>query len=294
MRLIANENDNNEAGNLVKKHNVCTKKIEEIKKCSSKIGNVTFQKSVVKFLEGIYLNEKASFDTIWYYIGFDDGVLNIKTNEFRSYEAEDYMTKSVGYNYSDVCTADTETLWQLINQIHPDEESRDCWLSIVCTALEGKTLEKFTVFNGRGRNGKGLLDEILLEALGKRENDGYATTLNSSVLCAPIIKDGPNPEVAKLDKIRLVIASEFPAGSMINNAVVKQLTGGSNMEARYCHSNKTEVNLQCTLIIECNDKPPFREKVGDAEFERLIDLAFPCIFTENKDRIDPREKYLSS
>ena len=273
---------------LIAKHNYCSSIIETVKKCSSKIGNVSFQKSVIFYLQGLYLNEKIQFDSVWYYLGFDDGLVDIKTGEFRKYKAEDYMTMSVGYNYSDVLAADTTTLLKLVSQVHPDEDSRQCWLSIVSTAVEGRTLERFTIFNGKGRNGKGLLNEILLLALGKGKSDGYATTLNPAVLCSPIIKDGPNPEVAKLDKMRLVVTSEFPKGSMLNNAVVKQLTGGSNMEARFCHSNNTVVNLACTLIAECNDRPPFREKLGTAELERLIDLYFPCDFTaRNEDEVDP-------
>lgn len=291
---LARTSNKNEQIELSNKVNYCNSQISVIKKCCTLIGNVNFQKSVIVYLQGLYLNDKVQFDNVWYYLGFDDGLFDLKTGEFRAYKPEDYMTMSVGYNYSDVIAADTTTMLNLINQIHPDEESRQCWLSIVSTALEGRTLERFTIFNGKGRNGKGLLNEILLLALGKGQSDGYAATLNPAVLCSPIIKDGPNPEVAKLDKMRLVVTSEFPKGSMLNNAVVKQLTGGCHIEARFCHSNNTAVNLACTIIAECNDRPPFRDKLGTAELERLIDLYFPCDFTaRNEDEINPENnKYI--
>ena len=272
---------------------VCESKYESITKICKLIGSVAFRKATVTDLMGLYLNEQIQFDSSYYLLGFNDGVYNLNTSEFRQHLPEDYITKSVRYNYSDMMEVDTELLTTLINQILPDEETRQCWFSVICTALEGRTLERFTIFNGEGRNGKGLLDEILLRSLGwvtDGGDEGYAATLSPAVLCAPIINNGPNPEIAKLNKMRLVISSEAPAGSMFNNTVIKQLTGGSYINGRFCHSNKTAVNLQCTLISECNDPPPFREKVTDAEIERLIDILFPCKFTENEDEIDEEKK----
>jgi len=67
------------------------------------------------------------------------------------------------------------------------------------------------------------------------------------------------------------------------------------MSARFCHSNETQVNLQCTLIIECNKKPPFRDAVTNAEIARLIDLLFPCEFTEDENKVDTSKlKYLAN
>ena len=285
---LANDNIKSEEETLLTtKKKYCENQVKTIKNlCVSKIGSVNFRKGLLEDFKGLYLDDKLQFNNIWYYLGFEDGVYNLKTKEFRDYKPEDYITLSVGYNYSDIMNADTTTLLELINQIHPNEESRKCWLSVVATSLEGRTLERFNVFNGRGRNGKGLLDEILLQTLGKQENGGYAVTLSPAILCAPIVTDAPKPEIAKLNKMRLVISSEFPAGSMYNNSVIKQLTGGSYMEGRFCHSNKTAVNLQCTLIAECNERPPFREKVTDAEIERLIDLEFPCKFTTFENEVN--------
>jgi len=286
----ANAKDQEE---MKKKYNFCKTKVNDINKICKTVGAVAFRKGVLTDLMGLYLNEQIYFDNIWYLLGFNDGVYNLNTSEFRKHLPEDYITKSVRYNYSDVITSDTTLLMTLINQILPNEETRKCWFSVICTALEGRTLERFTVFNGAGRNGKGLLNEILLLCLGyvnDGSDEGYATTLNPAVLCAPIISDAPKPEIAKLDKMRLVISSEAPAGSMFNNTVIKQLTGGSYINGRFCHSNKTAVNLQLTLLAECNDPPPFREKVTDAEIERLIDILFPCKYTENEEETNEEGK----
>ena len=288
---MANENTSKqEEKSLLAKKAFCEQQIDLIKKNCLKIGNVTFQKSIVESLKGLFYNKDIDLDSTWYLVGFNDGVYDLRTSTFRDYVPEDYMSMTVGYNYSKVLEANDSELTKMIEQIHPDEESRNCYLSVIATSLEGKTLEKINVFNGDGRNGKGLLDELLRVTLGE-----YAITMNPAVLCAPLITQGPNPEMAKLHKKRLVIVSELPAGSRINNSLAKTLTGGDNISARFCHSNETQVNLQCTLIIECNKKPPFRDSCTNAEIARLIDLLFPCEFTEDENKVNPSDlKFLAN
>jgi phage/plasmid-associated DNA primase len=158
------------------------------------------------------------------------------------------------------------------------KDERDLYKEIICTSLEGRTLEKFVVFNGSGRNGKGLLNDILLKALGN-----HAYVLKNTVLTSET-KNGPNPELASLERKRLVIARE-PQGKF-NNSVIKEVTGGSVLNARFNHSNHCKVNLQLTLVVECNTKPKFMEDISDGEANRLIDILFRCHYTEDKTMVD--------
>ena len=74
----------------------------------------------------------------------------------------------------------------------------------MCTALEGRCLERFIIFNGSGGNGKGMINDILLMALGS-----YGLLGNNAILfeCS---KTGSNPEKANMDKKRVVIFREPP------------------------------------------------------------------------------------
>ena len=57
------------------------------------------------------------------------------------------------------------TMNDIIEKIMPIKEERDL-LEILSTGLEGRCLENFIIFNGNGRNGKGVIDDIVLKALG--------------------------------------------------------------------------------------------------------------------------------
>lgn len=241
-------------------------------------GSISFIDGVIEFMKHLYQDEKAEFDNKWHLLGFNNGVLDLHTDTFRDYQRNDFLSISTGYDYQEPREADINLLNHLMNEIFPFKDERELYKELVSTSLEGRTLEKFVVFNGSGRNGKGLLNDILLKALGN-----HAYVLKNTVLTSDT-KNGPNPELASLEKKRLVIARE-PQGKF-NNSVIKEVTGGSVLNARFNHSNSCKVNLQLTLIVECNTKPKFMEDISDGEANRLIDILFRCHYTEDKALVD--------
>ena len=69
-------------------------------------------------------------------------------------------------------------------------------MTVLATALYGKTLEKFTVANGSGGNGKGMLNELMMFTMGD-----YGINADCSIVLGngkP--KNGPNAELASIAK----------------------------------------------------------------------------------------------
>lgn len=158
-------------------------------------------------------------------------------------------------------------------------------MSILSTGLEGRCLEKFTIANGNGRNGKGLIHDLYLYALGN-----YGLIANSAILFETN-KTGSNPEKNNIDKKRFVIFREPPEKSKFENSVIKELTGGGSFSARGHHESITEKKLYCTIIVECNKKPLFSEEPTQADILRLIDIYFRSSFVEDDELID-ETKYI--
>jgi phage/plasmid-associated DNA primase len=151
--------------------------------------------------------------------------------------------------------------------IFPDDDIYKLYLTIIASSLDAVPLEKFCIANGDGRNGKGLLNELLLHMLGN-----YSYILSCAFLTGPI-KQGSNPEIANINKKRVVIAREPDENSSLNIATVKELTGGSEMGARLNYSNETKIQLNLSFILECNKKPKINS-VGHAEAMRILDIPF--------------------
>ena len=54
----------------------------------------------------------------------------------------------------------------IFKQIFPDKELREYFFKVISTGMTGRAIEKFFVFNGAGRNGKGFTNEFLQIVLG--------------------------------------------------------------------------------------------------------------------------------
>jgi len=147
--------------------------------------------------------------------------------------------------------------------------------------LCGLPLEKFIMFNGCGRNGKGLENDLYLRALGH-----YGMIANNSILTGRRTT-GANPEIANLDHKRLVIFREPSSRDKLQNGIIKELTGGGTLSARGLYEKDTQKVLTMTCIVECNNRPLFAEVPQVAEMERVIDILFRNTFTDNEEDINP-------
>jgi hypothetical protein len=168
--------------------------------------------------------------------------------------------------------------------IFPDEDLRNYFFKVISTGISGRAIEKFFVFNGAGRNGKGLTNEFLEVVIGD-----YFTNVSPTIYSEnqkQKSSGGANPEIAKLDKKRYVVAKEPQKDAPFHNSVIKDLTGGGNTSARMLYSSKTTVKLCMTSVVETNDKPPFSEAPKDADAERINDMLFGSKFTNTKEDWD--------
>lgn len=241
------------------------------------------------------------FDNSSLLFGCNNGVLDIEKGVFRPYTFEDKMTYTCGYDFVPIAkgvsyinptsgrkatimgeTAENKIILtdisNVILQIMPNDTHRDLLLTILSSTLIGKSIEKFFIFNGKGRNGKGVINEFMAVVLGK----DYATTASPNLFTEDTSKKqtgGVNPEIAKLDNKRMILASEFPENATINNAVMKAITGGNDLCGRMCRSNNTLVRNRATTIIECNIKPGLATEPTPADAERIVDFPFGSFFT---------------
>lgn len=224
--------------------------------------------------------KQIEFDSEWSLFGFNNKLYDLKTHNFRDYQKDDYVSITTGYDWQEPIEEEMNTMNNIISKIMPNPEIRQLYLEILSTGLEGRCLEKFIIFNGDGRNGKGLIDDMFLIALGH-----YGFSANNSLLFEKS-KTGSNPEKVNLHKKRFVVFKEPPSKNKFENSIVKELTGGGKFSARNHHEKETEKMLYSTIIVECNKKPLFAEEPTNAETGRLIDLPFSSIFTDIKEDID--------
>ena len=105
--------------------------------------------------------------------------------------------------------------------------------------------------------------------------------------------------LANLQYKRQTIAREPDDRRKVNCTLLRDLTGGSVINARALYSNKTQVQLRHTMIMECNNKPSLSSRGVRADLERILITKFVASFVPaspggvgaSKYRCDPDEYY---
>ena len=226
---------------------------------------------------------KIEFDKNPDLFSFNNKCFDLRTNKEHIPTKHDYILMRTGDDYKEPTKEQMDKIKELVELVLPDPEVRKCYMSILRSGMRGQTLEKFTMANGCGRNGKTFLHELVFKFMGN-----YAIKGNVSIITQKM-KSGPNPELANLDKKRLVLWAEPEENQSIQISTMKDLTGGDTITAKQCHSNKTEQINHGTHIMELNERVGFDGKLNLAVVERMIDVEFPSFFTYDPIQYNDRE-----
>ncbi|MDP8952545.1 MAG: phage/plasmid primase, P4 family, partial [Actinomycetota bacterium] len=134
------------------------------------------------------------------------------------------------------------------------------------------------ILYGPGANGKSTLINVVLEMLG-----GYGKQAAPDLLMA---KHGAHPtELADLFGARLVAAQETEDGRRLAEGLVKQLTGGDRIKARYMRQDFWEFDPTHKVWLATNHKPEIRG-TDHAIWRRIRLIPFDVIIP--KEEQDPR------
>lgn len=119
--------------------------------------------------------------------------------------------------------------------------------------LTGSTAEQCIFFCvGDGRNGKSTFLDTVRDVLGD-----YATNIQPETI---MVKRGAtgSSDIARLRSARMVTCSEPNEGSRLDEGLIKQLSGGDKVTARFLYGNEFEFTPQFKLWMGTNHKPIIR------------------------------------
>ena len=152
-------------------------------------------------------------------------------------------------------------------------------------SLSGKSAEQcFFFLWGTGANGKSTVVEVLSSVFGD-----YSTVLPAQALLAGLSTD--NPAIASLSGARLAIASEMPDGKSFDEPLLKLLTGGDTLNARFLYSNYFNFKPTHTLWIAGNHCPDIKGN-DDAVWRRVRLIPFSVTIPPDKQDRCLKEKLL--
>ncbi len=212
-----------------------------------------------------------------------NGVIDLKTGNLLPHNREYLITNYSNVEYDQEATCPT---WlAFLENIMKDEKGNvkhdliEFLQRSIGYTLTGDTREQVLFFlHGSGRNGKSTFINIVKEILGD-----YGKQTNADTFTAKTHEGGINNDIARLSDARFVSAVESEEGQRLSESLVKQLTGGEPITARFLRKEFFEFVPEFKIFFTTNHKPIV--KGNDEGIWRRIKL-IPFTVTIPKEEVD--------
>lgn len=215
-----------------------------------------------------------------------NGTIDLQTGKLRRHSRADLITTVATVTYDPDATC---PMWEsaLMTWLASDTTVIEYVRRLVGYSLTGSTREQvLAILYGPGENGKSTFQRILLELLGD-----YAQQAPTSTFLERRGDAIPN-DLARLRSARLVMAAETGESRRLNEALVKQMTGGDRISARFMRAEWFEFTPQFTPWLATNHKPEIRG-TDHAIWRRIRLIPFTVTIAPEKRDNDLADKLLS-
>lgn len=236
-------------------------------------------------LEGLSISQDA-FDTHPHLVNFTNGTMDLEKHEFREARPSDMLTRLAGGEWQP--DAKAPRFVQFISEVVNGSEDDARYLQkLAGYILAGNRREqRLQILIGDGGDGKSTFIETLKGLMGD-----YQTTLAATSISAQNTAAIPN-DIAKLAGKRLATISELPKKLHVNTQLVKAMSGGDTLTARFLHKEYFDFQPTAQLLVATNFYP-FADPEDKAYYRRLAILRFPKSFASEKPDKDLKNKLLA-
>lgn len=161
-------------------------------------------------------------------------------------------------------------LWaEVLERVLPDEDVRRFLQRVVGVSLIGKIHEHiFVILYGQGRNGKNVVYEAIMHALGD-----YAITADPELLRHREMGTAHPTNKMDLRGKRFAVVNETEENVRINVPLLKSLTGDAYIKARWMRGNFEEFTASQTMFMVTNHLPVMKS-TESAAWERIYVVPF--------------------
>lgn len=274
---------------------------------------------VMKNLRDMFYKKEImeKFDTDTSLLGFDNGVYDLKNNEFREGRPEDYITMSTrvsmpvkpeqmpisldnmleSFHNIDVNAFPEmrnykrfyDDMNDFIDKIVPIPAVKNYTLRFLSKCLSGENRDEgFYIWTGTGGNGKSKLIDLMSMCMGD-----YSCNLPIALLTQKRKASGAaSPEMAVTRGKRLAVMQEPDVNETLNVGQMKEITGNDKITARGLYKEPFEFTPQFKLICMCNDLPHIPSN-DDGTWRRLEVVDFIARFVDYESEVDEdKHRYL--
>ncbi|MBO7691485.1 MAG: hypothetical protein J6T10_02485 [Methanobrevibacter sp.] len=191
------------------------------------------------------------FDTQPDLINVENGIVNLRNGELIPHNPDYHMSKIGFSSYAEECEKPRRWL-QFLNEITDNnQELIDYLQKAVGYSLTASTREQcLFICYGNGCNGKSTFMDVITTLLGT-----YALNMQAESIMVKKHSAAVNTDIARLKGARFVTVAEPQEGMKLNESLIKQLTGGDKITARFLFAEEFEFKPEFKMWISTNHKP---------------------------------------
>src|SRR5262249_28322564 len=220
--------------------------------------------------------DPAELDADAWLFNAANGTIDLRTGELREHRRDDLLTRLAPVTYRPGARS---ALWDsFIARVTGSDEELAAFLArAVGYSLTGHTSEEVLFFaHGPSATGKSSKLEAIRAVLGE-----YATTADFETFLKRRGDAGIRNDVARLAGARPVLSIEVDDGKTLAEGLLKLLTGGDTVAARFLYRETFEFQPRFKLWLAANDRP--RVNADDAAmWRRIIQIPFAVVIPEEE------------
>jgi putative DNA primase/helicase len=204
------------------------------------------------------------------------GTVDLRTGIQHAHRREELITKRTAAEFD---AGKRSPLWDrvLLEAMGGDGELVSFFQRAAGYSCTGSTREeKLFMPVGNAGSSKSTIIQAIIRTLGD-----YAKTADFEAFIAQKNAGGPKNDIARLAGARLVASIEVDKGKRLAQGLVKSVTGGDIVSARFLYCEAIEFTPEFKLWLVCNDAP----KVDDNDtgmWRRILRIPLDHVVPEGK------------
>ena len=236
-------------------HEKMQRKVKKIAEVCIKLKKTNDKNNIMREAMEIFFDKDfiKNMDANKYLLCFSNGVIDFRTKSFRQGYPQDYITKTTGIPYipynQDECKEISQEITTFMKQLFPQEGlCRYMWDHLSASLIGAKKEHAFNIYRGSGSNGKSILTDLMTQALGEYKGTVPITLVTEKRGTI----GGTSSEIIQLKGVRYAVMQEPSKDAVINEGILKELTGGDPIQARALYSDSEIFEPQFSLVVCTN------------------------------------------
>ncbi len=231
------------------------RKVKKISEICIKLKKTNDKNNIMREAMEIFFDKDfiRNMDANPYLMCFSNGVVDFKSKTFRQGYPQDYITKTTGIPYvafnPEANNVIASEIMTFMEQLFPQRElCKYMWDHLASCLIGIKKEHAFNIYRGSGSNGKSILTDLMSQALGEYKGTVPITLVTEKRNAI----GGTSSEVIQLKGIRYAVMQEPSKDAVINEGIMKELTGGDPIQARALYSESEIFIPQFSLVVCTN------------------------------------------